>query len=99
MGEDAPIFCHSGWMFILSSIKRNMCHVFHTRIHTVLVLMLNVVLACNAKDLQVIFTQPWHQRNGAFKGMAHTILKKTYRLGHLGIQRFFFPLILRFGHY
>lgn len=77
-GGGLPVFCHSGWVFILSSIKRNMCHVFHTRICTVFVLMLNAVLACSAKDLLVIFTQPWHQRNSAFKGTADTIPKQTH---------------------
>lgn len=64
----------------------------------VFALMLNVALACSAKDLLVILTQPWHQRDNAFKGVADTTLKKTYRLGHLRIHLFFLP-VLSFGHY
>lgn len=92
MEEDAAVFCHSGWVFILLSIKRNKCHVFHIGICTVFVLMLNAALACRAKGLLVIFPQPWHQRNSAFKGIADTILKMTYRLG-------FFSLIWSSGRY
>lgn len=64
----------SFWLgFILSSMKRNMHHVFHIKIGTVVVLMPNAVLACSAKDLLVIFTQPQSQTNSAFKGTAAVI--------------------------
>lgn len=56
----------SFWLgFILSSMKRNTHHVFHIKICTVFVLMLNADLACSAKDLLVNIStttelEEWH---------------------------------------